>query len=142
MIQRTAAAPDGYENLLVGAGTHDIIIRTAARKMIEKRASQKQRAELEAIVRRYASGGPSELPRSKFNGNEGWFPSAAASPKIMLQAFKPWQLRAYGFCRTFNGRPTFFITAIDPAKKQDRADPRILKAAGDEAVQLDRALRA
>jgi len=81
------------------------------------------------------------LPPQRINSNEGWFPSSHADNKVRLQAFKPWQLRAYWFRREVNGKSTIFITGVDPAKKQDRADPEILKAAGKEAVRINDLLK-
>lgn len=132
--------PDGYEVLLEGAGGYDVVIRTKAKKELKKRATKEQQAGLEDVIQRYAKAGPSGVPPKKFNGDEGWFPSDKAAGKIRLEAFKPWQLRAYGFCRTFNARPTFFITGIDPAKKQDGANQSILASAGAEAVRLNKSI--
>ena len=139
-LKAGAQLPDGYEALSVGNGTHDVVIRTKVKKDIEKRASQEQRAGLSDIVQKYVEGGSSAIPSKKFNGNEGWFPSEKAQGKILLQAFKPRQLRAYGFCRPFDGRPTFFITGVDTAKKQDQANQNILNAAGTEAAEINKAL--
>ena len=118
------------------------MIRTKASKELEKKATIEQRAGLSDLVTRYIKDGPAALPPKKFNGNEGWFPSDKAPRKVRLEAFKPWQLRAYGFCREFNGRPTFFVTGIDPSKKQNRADQEILRAAGKEAASLNEILEA
>jgi hypothetical protein len=132
--------PDGYEVLLCGEGQFDVYMRAKARKDLMKKASAEQRAGLSDLVEKFAAGGPGSLPTTKFNGSEGWFPSDKAPGKVRLQAFKPWQLRAYGFAREFNGRPSFFITGIDPSKKQDRADQEILAAAGKEAADLNKKL--
>lgn len=102
-----------------------------------KQANEEQRAQLEDIVKRYADGGLPRVPTNKINTNEGWYPSEKAGNKVRVQAFKPWQLRAYGFARDFNGKLTFFITGIDPAKKQNQARTEILDAAGREAVRIN-----
>jgi hypothetical protein len=127
--------------LVANGATHNVAIRGSVQKELEKAASAEQRAGLTDIVTRYAKGGPSNIPRSKYNGQEGWFPSDKAPGKIRLEAFKPWQLRAYGFCRQFNGRPTFFITGVDASKKQNKARPNILNAAGAEAVKVNDLLK-
>ncbi len=132
--------PEGYEFLLRGEEC-DIVIKSKVKKELEKKATEDQRASLDDLIGRYAEGGAAALPSQKFNGNEDWFPSEKAPNKIRLQAFKPWKLRAYGFRRDFNGRSTFFITGLDPSKKQDRAKPEILKAAGKEAVRINELLK-
>jgi hypothetical protein len=130
--------PDGYEVLLEKAGQYDIVIRTKAKAELEKKASAEQLAGLEDLIERYAKEGPKGVPPKKWNGAEGWFPSDKAPGKVRLEALKPWQLRAYGFCCEFRGRPTLFITGIDPAKKQDKADRAILDAAGREAFRVSK----
>lgn len=133
--------PQGYEVLLENAGQFDVLIRSKAKGDLLKKASAEQRAGLEELVRRYAKDGPKGIPGKKWNGAEGWFPSDKAPGKVRLEALKPWQLRAYGFCCEFRGRPTLFITGIDPAKKQNKADRAILKAAGDEAFRVSELIR-
>lgn len=123
------------------AARYRVAIRIDVKREIERKATEEKRAELGALIARYADGGPHALPRTKFNGNEGWFPSERAPAKVRLEAFKPWQLRAYGFCRSFDGQGTFFITGVDIAKKQNRADQARLRSAGAEAVRLNSALK-
>jgi hypothetical protein len=120
---------------------NDVVMKSKVKKELEKKATADQRAALEDLITRYAEGGATALPSQRFNGNEAWFPSEKAPNKIRLQAFKPWKLRAYGFRRDLDGRSTFFITGIDPAKKQDRAKPEILNAAGKEAVRINDLLK-
>jgi len=132
--------PEGYECVLHGAHSSVFIDLRAKKKLMKRPVTEDQRAQLDNLVTRYANGGPTALPSNKFNGSEGWFPSDRAPNKIRLEAFKPWKLRAYGFCREFNGRPTFFITGIDPSKKQDHARPEILQSAGAEAVRINNIL--
>jgi hypothetical protein len=60
-----------------------------------------------------------------FNANEGRTPRH----EVLLQAFKTFKVRLYGFSSAVGGRRTFVIVDADPAKKQDRADPKILKRA-------------
>jgi hypothetical protein len=133
--------PDGYEFLIKGAGPFDVVVRTATKDQIAKEATDEQVAGLEDLLERFGKLGPQGLARTKLNGNEGWFPSEKAPGKIRLQAFKPWQLRAYGFVRDFNGSATFFITGCDCSKKQDKANQKILKAAGDEAFRINKILK-
>lgn len=138
MAPKGTKIPADYEYLLKGAGPYDVVIRTKTREEVDDDATDEQKAGLEDLLERFAKGGPQALPRQKLNGNEGWFPSEKAPGKIRLQAFKPWQLRAYGFVRAVNGTATFIITGVDCSKKQDRANPSILKAAGAEAVRVDK----
>ena len=122
----------------MGVGTHNVVIRSSVKREMEKSADVEQRAGLEDLLLRYRDHGPAGLPRTKLNGQEGWFPSEKAPGKVRLQAFKPWQLRAYGFCTQFRGRPTFFITGVDCSKKSDKANQAKLKAAGTEAYRVSK----
>ena len=125
--------PDGYE-LLHSGRKCVVVMKSGVRKEIMKKAREKQ-AGLQDIIEHYCDGGPENLPRGKYNGNEGWFPSAK-DKRIRLEALKPRQLRAYGFCQQFNGRQTLFITGVDISKKQDGADQTILQNSGKEAVRI------
>lgn len=64
------------------------------------------------------------LPGQMYNGNEGRSPE-----NIMLHAFKAFKIRLYGFVRSVGGVRTFIVVDIDPAKKRDKADPKVLKRA-------------
>lgn len=135
-LSKKPTIPKGYEVLSQGEGTHDVVIRTAVKEEIVAKANEEQRAGLNDLLTRFVTHGVPGLPRNKFNGQEGWFPSEKSPGKVRLQAFKPWQLRAYGFLRDFGKRPTFFITGVDCSKKADRAKQSIVKAAGKEAYRL------
>jgi hypothetical protein len=126
--------PEGYEELCCGEKCA-VVIKSSVKREIEKKATREQQAGLAPLIERYAAGGWENIPRGKFNANEGSF-SSATGGRIRLEAFKPHQLRAYGFCAAFNGRPTFFITGVDTSKKQDRANQTILGTAGTEAVRI------
>lgn len=72
------------------------------------------------------------LTPEMFNANEGRSPQE----NILLQAFKAFKVRLYGFVRTVQGTKTFIVIDLDPAKKQDRADPGILKRARGRADEI------
>lgn len=97
--------------------------------------------ELDELLKRFIEHGIPGVPRKKLNGKEGWFPSEKAAGKVRLQAFKPWQLRAYGFLTGVGGRPTFVITGVDCSKKADKAKQSVLKAAGEEAFRVSQLLQ-
>lgn len=83
-------------------------------------------ARFEAIMKRWCDD-PSQLTEQMFNGNEGRTPRL----KVMLQAFKnnSSKTRLYGFPFTVAEKKTFIIVDADTAKKQNKADPNILKRA-------------
>lgn len=136
MSDELPTLPRGYVPLLEKLAPYNVAIEERAHKILKK-AGREKLAGLESLIVEYSKMGPSSLPRTKFNGSEGWFPSKKAVNKIRLEAFKPWQLRAYGFCRQYQGHPWFFITGIDSTKKQWEADQNILDAAGKEAVRVN-----
>lgn len=137
MSRKLPPLPDGYVPLTEEIASYNVAIHERVKKRLGK-ARPEQRAGLEALIRDYSEGGPSALPFSKFNADEGWFPGKRAPNKIRLEAFKPWQLRAYGFCREYAGSPWFFITGVDVSKKQDGGDQDIIEAAGKEAARLNK----
>jgi hypothetical protein len=71
------------------------------------------------------------LTPEMMNRNEG-----RSNGGLRIEAFKAFKVRLYGFEITFNGIRTFFIVIIDPAKKQNKADKKILKSAKSRADDL------
>lgn len=140
-MKRKPNPPEGYEYVSQGHGSHDVMIKTTVKNEILEKADEKQRAELEELIARFCSGGPTGIPRTKLNGQEGWFPSERAPGKVRLQAFKPWQLRAYGFIKSANGRPTYVITGVDCSKKSDRAKQSVVRSAGSEAYRVSKEIQ-
>src|SRR3990167_6390056 len=65
------------------------------------------------------------LSEEQFNGNEGREEKHGAT--VLLQAFKTHKNRLYGIDTQIATRRTFVIVEVDPAKKQNRADPKILR---------------
>jgi hypothetical protein len=98
-----------------------VAILTAIREDYEA-IEQRKRDRFERIMEMWCEG--RRLTEEMFNANEG-----RSSGNLLLQAFKAFKVRLYGFVRPVAGRKTFIIVAIDPAKKQDRADPRVLSRA-------------
>lgn len=74
------------------------------------------------------------LTQEQFNGNEGR--AQKGDINVLVQAFKAFKIRLYGFPTEVGDRRSFLIVAIDPAKKQNKADPKILKRAKDRAIEL------
>jgi hypothetical protein len=82
-------------------------------------------ARLKSVMKLWCEG--RKLTPEMFNSNEG----RTSKHNVMLQAFKRNQikLRLYGFCSSIGGKKTFVILDSDPSKKQNKADPSILKRA-------------
>lgn len=74
------------------------------------------------------------LTQEQFNGNEGR--AQRGDLNVMVQAFKAFKVRLYGFVTEVGDRRSFLITALDPAKKQNKADPRILSRAQGRCLDL------
>lgn len=73
-----------------------------------------------------------KLAPTMFNYNEG----RSKQKNLLIQAFKAFKIRFYGFERHLSDRRTFIIIDYDPAKKQDKADPNILKRAKSSADEI------
>ena len=71
------------------------------------------------------------LTPEMMNRNEG-----RSTGNLRIEAFKAFKVRLYGFEVTFKKIRTFFIVIIDSAKKQNKADKKILKAAKARADNL------
>ena len=83
----------------------------------------RKRFRLTRIMELWCDGRP--LTEEMFNPNEGRAPQS----NVMLQAFKGFKVRLYGFVRQIAKKKTFIIVDMDSAKKQNKADKGILKRA-------------
>lgn len=110
---------------LAKTATSQVAIARRLLPLYRQLADQK-RARFEAIMRRWCEGIP--LTPEMFNLNEG-----RSSAGTLIQAFKGFKIRLYGFVRQVSSVKTFIIVEIDPAKKQDKADPKVLKRAKAKA---------
>lgn len=84
---------------------------------------EKQQGRFVGIMTLWCEG--RKLAPNMFNYNEG----RSKGHNLLIQAFKAFKIRLYGFERHLADRRTFIIVEFDPAKKQDKADPNILKRA-------------
>lgn len=99
-----------------------VAVERGIRKIFDALADQ-TKGRLQAVMNRWCEGG--SLTPEMFNANEGRTPRHG----ILLQAFKTFKVRLYGFSSAVGGKRTFLIVDADPAKKQAKADPKILKRA-------------
>jgi len=109
-------------DVLEGRRDARVVIRRVMRKDFDTLDDQK-RARLIAIMMRWCQG--VGMTREMFNANEG----RTAKHNKMLQAFKAFKVRLYGISISVGDRRTFIIFDADTAKKQNKADPNILKRA-------------
>lgn len=91
---------------------------------------EKQRGRFIGIMKLWCEG--RKLAPTMFNYNEG----RSKQKNLLIQAFKAFKIRFYGFERHLSDRRTFIIIDYDPAKKQDKADPNILKRAKTSADEI------
>ncbi|WP_157726807.1 hypothetical protein [Qipengyuania flava] len=96
--------------------------------------SRKQ-AQLLSRAKLWADG--VRLTREQFNGIEGRCGGANDRMLVALKTSKAMKTRLYGFVRHYRDQRTLLIVDMDTAKKQDKANPRILKRAKAAAVSLD-----
>lgn len=99
-----------------------VVIRRARRKLFDALDLQKQ-GRFAATMKRWCDG--DKLTPEMFNHSEG----RTSRHNEMLQAFKAFKVRLYGFQFALGGKRTFIIVDVDPDKKQNKADPKILKRA-------------
>ena len=119
----------GFEVLESGQSIQ-VVISKRAKKEFDGLETQ-QRARLTAVIKRWCSG--KALTEEMMKVNEGRTPKH----KEMIQAFKAFKVRLYGFDRTIIGTRTFFIVDADPAKKQTKAGPVLNRAKTRADAVLD-----
>lgn len=102
-----------------------VVIRRAVRKVYDALDDRAQ-GRLSAVMKRWCDD-PDQLTPEMFNGNEG----RSSRHNEMLQAIKnnAAKVRLYGFSFLVADKRTFIIVDADTAKKQNKADPNILKRA-------------
>lgn len=91
---------------------------------------ERKRSRLLRIMELWCDGRP--LTEEMFNANEG----RASRSNLMLQAFKGFKIRMYGFVRQVSSKKTFVIVDLDLAKKQNRADKELLKRAKSRVDEI------
>jgi hypothetical protein len=102
-----------------------VVIRHGMRKVYDA-LDDRAKGRLEQVMKRWCDD-PALLTAEMFNGNEG----RSSRNNVMLQAFKSnaAKVRLYGFSFPASDIRTFIILDADTAKKQNKADPIILKRA-------------
>ena len=120
----------GFEVIESGTASQVVISKRAKKEFDDFEARQKGR--LKAVLARWCKG--QALTEEMINPSEG----RTSKYKEMIQAFKAFKVRLYGFERTFNKVKMFFIVDADPAKKQTKAGPVLdrAKKRADELLDL------
>lgn len=116
-------------DLLAESGEARVVIRRKVRGDYDALSDQ-QRGRFQRIMEMWCED--KKLPPTMFNANEG----RTKAHNLMLTAFKAFKVRLYGFARRVGGVSTYIIVDMDPAKKQDKADPGILKRAKGRVDEL------
>lgn len=97
--------------------------------------NERSRSKIEATIKeQYVQFGPQNIHREKLNRNEGRH--KIGGQEILVQAFKHYQARVYGVEGSCANRRAFFISAIDVAKKKDKADRQLLRRAAEGSLEL------
>lgn len=118
--KRDSVEAMGFETLESSA-TARVVISKRAKKEFDS-FETKQKARLAAVLKRWCKG--QALTEEMMNPNEG----RTSKHKEMVQAFKAFKVRLYGFERTIERVRTFFVVDADPAKKQNKAGPVLDRA--------------
>ncbi|MCR9129439.1 MAG: hypothetical protein NXI12_07955 [Alphaproteobacteria bacterium] len=102
-----------------------------------RRVEPKSAAKLQAVLTRmYCEHGPENIPggSERLNRNEGRY--LVGGKRLLVWAFKDFQLRVYGVEGSVHGKRAFFASEVEPRKKKDGADQAQLKRAAERAVEL------
>jgi hypothetical protein len=108
-----------------------VVIHQAAEDEFDQVDERKQ-ARLLRIMELWCDG--QRLTEEQFNGNEGR--EQKGDVNVLLQAFKTHKVRLYGIDTQIDEKRTFVILEVDSEKKQNKADPKILKRAGSRALEF------
>lgn len=99
-----------------------VVIRRVMRKLYDS-LDDRKRGRLQAVMKLWCEGG--RLTPEMFNANEGRSPHH----RVLMQAFKTFKVRLYGFSASVGSKRTFVIVDGDPAKKQTKGDRKTLDRA-------------
>ena len=80
------------------------------------------RAALLRTMEIFANDGTKNLPITQFRPEDRIPIGDARGTRVLVCAFKAWQVRLYGGVVTIDRKPTFIGSEIDDSKKQDKAD--------------------
>ncbi|PXA98494.1 hypothetical protein DMC47_08320 [Nostoc sp. 3335mG] len=116
-------------DLLEQSGGSQVAIWRGMREEFDALDDKKQ-GRFRRIMQLWCSN--QRLTPEMFNANEGRSPQ----DNLLLQAFKAFKVRLYGFVRPVQGCRTFIVIDADTAKKQDRADQGILRRARGRADEV------
>lgn len=106
-------------------------------KVFQDDISSGARSRLKLIADDYCSQGPDQFHKTDFRylGRMSY-----DRVTVSLAEFKAWQVRLFGFANDHGGVRTFYVTGIDPAKKQDKGNKNKIEAALKEAVRVTKML--
>jgi hypothetical protein len=96
--------------------------------------SKKRRKHLQRYFHRYCELGHQALGEDKFKFEDS-FPDEKGR-QVPVYAFKSFQLRLYGGILTVDGKRCFVGVRVDSAKKSDKADQQLLRAAANDIAHL------
>jgi len=133
MTAKSALASLGFKALVSSKTARVVIDESVERQLAE--IDERKMARLVRIMELWTTG--HTLTDVQFNGNEGR--AKRGGLNVMLQAFKTHKVRIFGIVMRLDGLRTFLIVAVDPAKKQDKADSKILKRAYERALDITHA---
>ena len=118
------------DHVLTGALARVVMVKAVTTEFLE--IETRKQARLLSNAKLWADG--QRLSSEQFNGNEG---RCGGTNDRMLVAIKAHKIRLYGFIRQVQKLRTLVIVDIDPAKKQDKANPRTLKRAKTAVEKYD-----
>ncbi len=100
-------------------------------------ADPKARARILRHMEHFASGGRNHLNREAFVFEGRFSGGIKSGQKFAVSAFKAWKVRVYGCVTNLGERTTFVGTEIDLKKKQNRANPAVLRRAAQKMGGID-----
>lgn len=109
-------------------------------KVFVRKGKPDDQAKIEATMRRmYCEHDHRNISEKKFKSQRA---ISVSGTKTMVWEFKSFQLRVYGVQGSVNKKKTFFATEVVPDKRDDKADPNVLKRAAEKGIDFAASIKA
>jgi hypothetical protein len=123
---------EDYSVVAEGA-TRRVVMHHGLAKEFGKAKAQ-DKAKLLSWIQIWCDKPEGSIPAEKLKSQEHF--TDAKGRKVHIFALKAHQARLYGFIRVVQTKETFLFASVDPSKKDDSADPAVIKRAKNEAFRV------
>lgn len=114
-----------------------VAMRNKEWKAFQDDIPARAKARLLSITRDYCNLGPDffDITDFRFLGHK-----RSVGVSVRMEEFKAPGVRLFGFLHPSGGKPTFYVTGMDPAKKQQKGNQTKIASAVKEALRVKKIL--